>query len=283
MTTERVGRAAAAPPAATTPPAGLRLVDLSVVIAEDLPAYWPAHMPFQHKNWNWFGTVDGPGGKSYCRCGPYSTNWMAIDEHTGTHFDAPSHFVAPPDSGLPQAGPAGTVTVEKVPVDQTIGPAAVIDVSDLCGSGGPGESPLIEPDRIDNWEQDHGSLEAGDIVLLHTGWDAHYQKQPRGLDYVNRVVSSHEVAGWPAPSVATIEKLLARGIRCVGIDAPTMGPAQDGREVHVVALSRGAVFIEGLTGLNQVPARGAYFCFLGLKVEGGSGAPGRAVAWVPVP
>lgn len=70
-------------------------------------------------------------------------------------------------------------------------------------------------------------------------------------------------------------------VRCVGTDAPSMGPAHDGQPVHVHGLSGGAVFVECLTGLDAVPARGARFCFLPLKVRDGTGAPGRAVAWVP--
>jgi kynurenine formamidase len=59
-----------------------------------------------------------------------------------------------------------------------------------------------------------------------------------------------------------------------------MGSAHDGAPVHVAGLSAGAVFIEALTGLDRLPPRGAYFLFAPLKVARGSGAPGRALAWV---
>jgi len=51
--------------------------------------------------------------------------------------------------------------------------------------------------------------------------------------------------------------------------------------VQVVGLSAGAVFIEGLSNLGALPPRGAWFFFAPLKVEGGTGAPGRAFAFVP--
>jgi kynurenine formamidase len=78
-----------------------------------------------------------------------------------------------------------------------------------------------------------------------------------------------------------MEALLDRGVRCIGTDGVSMGSAHDGAPVHVAALSRGAVFIEALRGLDQLPNRGAWFCFAPLNVARGTGAPGRAMAWIP--
>lgn len=260
------------------------VVDLTLPIAEDLPSYWPTHMPFQHKTWNWFTDGGGPEGRVYNRTGPYSTRWFAIDEHTGTHFDAPVHFVPPAGSGLPDAGPAGSITAEQVPLSQLTGPAAVIDVTALTGTvAEPAVSPLIEPDVILDWERRHGPLRARDVVLFHSGWDRHYLRGDAGRPYLRDVVETASGPAWPAPSVAAIDLLVERGVRCAGTDGPSMGPAHGdlGRAVHVRALRTGAVFVECLTGLDRLPARGAWFCFLPLKIEGGTGAPGRAAAWIP--
>lgn len=263
---------------------GYEVIDLSLLLAEDLPCYWGTHLPFQHKTWNWFATRRDPAANVHSRSGPYATRWMAIDEHTGTHVDAPNHFIPPDGSGLPYAGPAGAISVEHVPLDQLMGPAAVIDVTALAGIGGqPGVSPLIEPERVIAWEEEHGRLRPDEVVLFRTGWDQRYQRGTAGQDYVYEVVVTQRRPGWPAPDVPVMELLLERGVRCVGIDAPSMGPAHEGQPVHVCALRTGAVFVECLTGLNHLPARGAWFCFLPLKVEGGTGSPGRAVAWVPAP
>jgi kynurenine formamidase len=271
----------------TSPPplsseAEFEVVDLSVTIAEDLPCYWTAHIPFQHKTWNWFGDRDDPGSRLISRSGPYATMWLLIDEHTGTHVDAPTHFIPPPKSDLPEAGPAGMISVDVVPVEQLMGPAAVVDATSLLDRPeDPGVSPIIEPELLVDWEERYGRLGRGEIVLLRTGWDARYRRGEAGRAYVEDVLVSRRAAGWPAPDVPAMELLLDRGVRCVGIDAPTMGPAQGGQAVHVRALGTGAIFIEGLTALGRLPARGAWFCFLPLKIEGGTGAPGRAVAIVP--
>src|SRR5215204_6939311 len=68
-----------------------RVVDLSVTLSERLPGTWPGHMTFAHHNWNWFAEVEGPTGRTRS-IGPYQTNFLVIDEHCGTHFDAPTHF-----------------------------------------------------------------------------------------------------------------------------------------------------------------------------------------------
>jgi len=267
-----------APAAGELPFLGKEVVDLSLTLAEDLPCHWSTHQPFQHKVWNWFAARRDPGGTVSDRLGPYSTRWMAIDEHTGTHFDAPSHFVPPPGSGLPNADPAGETTAERVPPAQLMGPAAVIDVSTVESSEN-GVSPFIEPESVLAWEREHGPLAAPVVVLFRTGWDRHYRRGPEGGAYVHDVVVTGSRPGWPAPSVATMDLLLARGVRCVGIDAPSMGAAHDGAPVHVRGLTGGAVYVECLTGLDRLPPTGAWFCFLPLKVEGGTGAPGRAIAF----
>src|SRR4028119_290721 len=72
-----------------------RIVDLSLTVSERLPGTWPGHMTFAHHNWNWFAEVNGPTGKTKSAA-PYQTNFFVIDEHCGTHFDAPTHFIPPP-------------------------------------------------------------------------------------------------------------------------------------------------------------------------------------------
>src|SRR4051812_7683821 len=97
--------------------ASSRMIDLSQPLAEDLPTTWPGHMPYQHKLWNWYTPLDGFSGQKIFSVSPYRTNYIIIDEHTGTHYDAPVHFIPPPDSGLQAAGPLGTMTGEQVPLD----------------------------------------------------------------------------------------------------------------------------------------------------------------------
>src|SRR5262249_56475430 len=96
--------------------------------AKASPAPGPGHMLSKKKIWNWLAPADGFAGQKIFSKSAYHTRYLIIDEHTGTHFDSPSHFVPPPDSGLNLAGPLGEITGEKVPLPQLQGPAAVVDV-----------------------------------------------------------------------------------------------------------------------------------------------------------
>jgi kynurenine formamidase len=251
-----------------------RLVDLSVVTAEELPGTWPTVTPYhamticEYTDWR----------------GPVFTRLLSIEEHVGTHCDAPAHFIPHPDTGLPHATKeGGGVTVEQLDLNQFVGPAAVIDATHLTDTGEPGLSPIITVDDIKSWEAEHGVLEPTDVVLLRTDWtDRHYRKAPEGNMFAYNPIIAKSSPAWPAPDAETMEYLVeARGVRCVGIDNNSMGPLQADAEPHWAGLGRGAVFVERLTKLRELPPRGAFFMFLPIKIDGGSGAPGRAIAFVP--
>ena len=257
-----------------------KVVDLSVLVSEELPASWPTHIPFQHKIWNYFAPrpdLPQPLRSSF----PYQTRWLIIDEHCGTHFDAPTHFIPPPDSGLPWASEAGVESGDRVPLEDLMGPAAVIDVRHLKELGADGVSPRITPDHIRHWEKQHGTLKPGDVVLLWTGWDEFYVPAPQGNRYCFDPLILQKGPGWPAPSTETIIYLHERGVRTLGIDAPSIGASHDGAPAHWEGLSRRMRYVELLTNLATLPPRGALFIFLPLKIKGSTGGPGRAIAILP--
>jgi kynurenine formamidase len=232
------------------------------------------------KVWNYYAPLNELQG-GVPSLGPYQTRFWIIDEHCGTHFDAPTHFIPPPDSQLPWAGEFGLQTGEKVPVEDLIGPAAVLDLTSLHGQGAPGESPWITEEHIEEWEGHHGGIQPGEVVLLHTGWDRYYIEGAEGDAYCRGPLLFKQGTGWPAPSVGAVLYLCERGVRCLGIDAPSIGAVHDGVPAHQEGLSRGMRYIEQLTNLQLLPSRGAYFLFLPVKVAGSTGGPGRAIALLP--
>lgn len=259
------------------------VVDLTLLIAEELPSAWATHMPYQQKTFNYFVDIEDQVSPLNSATGPYQTRWLIIDEHTGTHVDAPAHFIPELKTGLPHAAEVGSVTVEQLPLQQLTGPAVVIDVpTDLPGSA-PGVSPIITREFVATWEQEHGPLIAGDIVLFRTGWDQKYLPGKAGLGYCFQPIVTKDALGWPAPDAETMHHIMARGVTCVGTDGVSMGSVDDGAGVHYAGLSARVAFIEALGHLEQLPIRGALFCFAPLKLARGTGAPGRAFAWVPRP
>jgi kynurenine formamidase len=258
-----------------------KIVDLSMTLSEHLDVAWPGHVPFSIENWSWFEQVELPTGAISRSLGPYVTHFFTLDEHAGTHVDAPTHYFAPPGSGLPNADPLGEVSIEQLDLAKLIGPAAVIDLRHLDGQAEPGASPAITVAHVEAWEAEHGAVEAGEIVLLHTGWSRHYVAGEAGQAFLHEPVVLQSRPAWPAPEAGVAVHLHERGVATIGIDAPSIGSAEEGNEVHRAGLSRGMAFVEGLTNLDQLPARGASFTFLPLKLAGASGGPGRAIAALP--
>lgn len=246
-----------------------KIVDLSVTLSEHLPVTWPEHMPFAHKNWSWFEEDELPTGACTCSLGPYVTHFFILDEHAGTHADAPSHYFRDGDSS------------EKLDLSKLIGPAAVVDLRHLDGQAEDGASPPITVAHLEAWEEEHGRFEAGEVVLLLTGWSRHYVRGEAGRAFLHEPVVLQSRPAWPAPEADAAIFLHERGLTTLGIDAPSVGSAEEGNEVHRAGLSREMVFIEGLTNLERLPARGASFLFLPLKIAVASGAPGRAIAVLP--
>lgn len=259
----------------------VEVVDLSVTLSEGLPCTWPGHMPFARRIWSWFEEVALPIAQSCCSLGPYHTSFLLLDEHCGTHVDGPTHFIPPKDSGLPWSGPLGSLSGDRLDLTRLMGPAAVVDVHSLAEEGAPGRSPAITPFHLQDFEDRHGRLRAGDAVLLWTGWSRHYTSAPDGHNYVHEPVVTGAGSGWPALDPEAAIMLSERGVRVVGTDAPSMGSVQAGAAVHREGLSRGLLFVEMLTALETLPARGAFFAFLPLKIAGSSGGPGRAIALLP--
>ena len=241
----------------------VRIVDLSLTLDEALPGTWPGQKTYKHVLWK-----DFPN--EVC-----STYWFRMDEHCGTHCDAPAHFIVSSSEEERDANSG-----DKLDLSQMQGPLAVFDVRQLCNHGHAGIGALIEPDVIEAWEHQYSPLNPKDICVFQTGWDTYYQKGTAGYQYLDGPVLKKDTFGWPTPSVDTIKLLFEKGIRCIGIDAPSIGSVQNGVDQHRFGLKKKMIYIEGLAQLDKVPVAGAHFIFLPLKISLSTGCPGRAIAIV---
>jgi arylformamidase len=164
---------------------------------------------------------------------------ISLGSHTGTHMDAPIHFVR------------GGEGMDRMPFDATMGLARVIEIQDATS---------IKPDELDP----HG-IGRGERVLFKTrnsslAWWAR--------DFIEDFVYvSQEAARY----------LAERGVRTVGVDYLSVGGFYaDGVETHQALLGAGIWVIEGLDLSGVEPGEHELIC-LPLKVEGGDGAPARAL------
>jgi kynurenine formamidase len=197
----------------------------------------------------------------------YSAYTFATPEHGGTHLDAPVHF----DS-------LG-VSVERIPLNRLVGPAVVLDVSAKAAAD---PDYRLSPADIEAFEAEHGAIAPGTIVLLRTGWSSRWgdRKAYFGDDTPNDASKLH-FPGYGAEAARLLVE--ERQVAALGVDSPSVdyGPSQD-FPVHRLGAPRGVPNFENLTGLDRLPSTGAVVFALPMKIEGGSGAPLRAVALVPV-
>lgn len=271
-----------------------RIVDLTLTLDERYPGVGSWLPGFHHRVWNWYEPVeDGPQpliARSYLsetttspptddRPNVFYSCFMVLFEHTGTHFDAPTHVIPPAGSGLRAASEHGLFG-DQIELGRLQGNAAVVDVRELQEGAAPGLSPLISVEHVTSWEQTNGPLGPGDVVLFWTGWDEYYKAYPERTRY-QEAFKDKSFPGWTAVSEETINYLFDRGVRLVCTDATSVGAVDDVYAVHYAGLGRGMLFVESLTGLGSLPVRGGYFVFCPLKIARSSGCSGRAFAYLP--
>jgi kynurenine formamidase len=173
-----------------------------------------------------------------------------LGSQSGTHVDAPFHFL---DDGA---------RIDELDLEMFLGRAVVVDAS----TAGPREEIGWE-----HFEPVIDRLGPGVLVLLHTGWDRHWHSE-RYFEH-------------PYLAVDAAERLIATGVRTVGIDALSIdetvlgGAHPTGFATHHVLLGAGGVVIENLTRLAELDWPDPFVSVLPLKLGAADGAPVRAVAF----
>jgi len=164
---------------------------------------------------------------------------LELGAHTGTHMDAPRHFLAD-GAGL-----------DEMPLDATIGPARVIRIEN--------------PQAVLPGELEAHSLQAGERVLFLTRNSERCWKN-------NRFVKDFVYI-----SAAAAQFLVQKKVQTIGIDYLSVGGyVHDGVETHRILLSAGIWLIEGLNLSEVKPGVYDLVC-LPLRVAGADGAPARAI------
>ncbi len=234
-----------------------RVVDLTHTF-DDKTIYWPTSPSgFELKRLHF-----GPSDAGYF----YSANTFCAPEHGGTHLDAPIHFS--------ERGPA----VDQVPLERLIASAVVLDVARQAAAD-PDYRLSLEDVRA--WERRNGAVPSGAIVILRTGWSARWPDKKRYLGDDTPGEASHlhfpSYGEQAARFLVETRKVAALGIDTASID---YGPSKD-FIVHRVAMGASVPGLENLDHLDALPERGAWVVALPMKIAGGSGAPLRAVAFLP--
>lgn len=237
--------------------ANAEVVDLTYTFDEKT-LYWPnSPSAFELKQLSYGPT---PGGYFY------SSYAYSAPEHGGTHLDAPIHFS--------QHGR----TADEIPVRQLIAPAAVIDVSTKAAANA---DYRLTAEDVRAWEAQHGTIAAGTIVLLHTGWGSRYGD--RQLYFGDDTPGATDRLHFPSYGEDAARLLVSeRRVGAIGVDTASIdyGQSKD-FIVHQVANGANVPGLENIAHLERVPPRGAWVVALPMKIGKGSGGPLRAVALLP--
>ena len=195
-------------------------------------------------------------------------NNLPLGEHTGTHFDAPVHWVTGKDY-------ADGFT-DTLPVQRFVAPACVIDCSAESEAD---ETFVLEPAHIEAWEAKHGRIPAGAWVLMRTDWS----KRTDADAFINM---KEDGPHSPGPSPATMKLLVERdingwGVEAVGTDAGLAFGFEPAFPAHTLMHGSKKLGLASLTNLDKLPPTGAILIAAPLKIERGSGSPLRVLALVP--
>jgi kynurenine formamidase len=190
-------------------------------------------------------------------------NNIRTGEHTGTHFDAPIHWVTGRDSA----------DVSQVPARRLIAPAAVLDVSAQAN-----DNPdfLLEIEHITAWEARYGPLPVGGWLLVRTGWDARAQDAAAFANEGHTPGLSIECAKWLAES-SPVQGL---GVETVGTDAGAAHSFDPPFPCHSFLLGNDKYGLTQLRNLTSLPPVGAVIVAGPLPIVHGSGSPCRVLALV---
>lgn len=239
----------------------VKMIDLTHTLNEEFPALQlPPELgqvaPFQKTKISEYDDK-GPG---------WYWNNFTCGEHTGTHFDAPIHWITGKDHA--------NNSVDTIPTEHFIAAANVIDASAEVKAN---PDFVLTPEFIQNWEKEHGDIQAGSWVLFRTDWS----KRALGAEFLN--VGEDGLNHTPGPSKEAVEYLISKdvlgfGVETINTDAGMSFTWEMQLPCHTLMHGAGKYGLQCLKNLDQLPPKGALIVAAPLKIEAGSGSPLRVFA-----
>ncbi|MTI16446.1 cyclase family protein [Rhodobacteraceae bacterium RKSG542] len=206
----------------------------------------------------------------YNETGPWwAWNWLKLGEHSGTHFDAPQHWITGKDY------PDGTT--DTIDPQAFVAPANVIDCSREAAEN---NDFLLTADGVKAWEAEYGEIGEGEWVLMRTDWDQYNTDEDK---FLNTDATGPHTPGVTADCVEYLmeKNVLGFGTQCIGTDAGMAATFDLPFPAHNLLHKNNRYGLASLTNLDKLPPKGAIFIANPLKIVRGTGSPVRALALVP--
>ncbi len=226
-----------------------KVIDLSQPMYEGMP-YWPGGVPFKMER-----LVDYDSGG-------YQLHKFSMGENTGTHIDAPSHFIK------------GNQSIDKIPLNKLVVPIVLINIQKQSRAN---SDYQLKVSDIKDWETKNGEIPCGSLVVLNTGW---HKKFNNPEQYIN--MDKDKVMHFPGYSPDAAKLLLKRNVAGIGIDTLSLDFGKSTNfATHVLMLKANKFQIENMANLDALPGKGATAVIGVLPVKGGSQAQARIFAFLP--
>ena len=214
----------------------MKIIDLTLTVSDEIPTFPGSPQP----NFIPWENVKEDG---------YNLELLFLSTHTGTHMDAPYHF-------LEKGAKIHEISLKKLVSE------AVLIKSKKKG----GES--ITKIDIQKFEKKHGKIASFSSVIFYTGWQRNLQKK-------------YYFTKNPGLSVSAAKYLASKKINLVGIDSPSIDLGKDSKfSVHQIFAKKGMLIVENLANLEKIKSSKFHLVVLPLKLKNATGSPVRAIAFV---
>ena len=214
----------------------MKVIDLTLTISEKIPTFPGSPKP-HFIEWE---TIPKNG---------YNLELLFLSTHTGTHIDAPFHFVK------------NGKKIHEITPERLVNEAVLIRI-------GKNSNRSISRTDIQNFEQKNGKIESGSTVIFHTGWQKNLNKKFYFTEN-------------PGLSVSAAKYLVSKKINMVGIDSPSIDLGTDSKfSVHHVLAKNNILIVENLANLNKIKSNNFHLITSPLKLKNATGSPIRAFGFV---
>jgi len=214
----------------------MKIIDLTLTVSDKIPTFPGSPQP----NFIPWENIKEDG---------YNLEVLFLSSHTGTHMDAPHHFL---EKGA---------KIHEISLKKLVSEAALIQ----CRKNG-GQS--ITKTDIQKFEKNHGKIENFSSVIFYTGWQKNLQKK-------------YYFTKNPGLSVSAAKYLASKKISLVGIDSPSIDLGKDPKfSVHQIFAKKAILIVENLANLDKIKSPTFHLVVLPLKLKNATGSPVRAIAFV---
>ena len=214
----------------------MKIIDLTLTISNKIPTFPGSPQP----NFIPWEKIKDDG---------YNLELLFLSSHTGTHLDAPYHFL---EKGS---------KIHEISLKKLVSNAVLIKSRKK-------RNETITKTDIQKFEKKHGKIESFSSVVFWTGWQRNLQKD----NYFTKN---------PGLSVSAANYLASKKIGLVGIDSPSIDLGTDFKfPVHQIFAKKGMLIVENLANLEKIKSSKFHLVVLPLKLKGATGSPVRAIAFV---